>query len=90
MAILPSRPGIEITVKCNGANLQEYEDDDDDPQPDVVTKYVEAVSGAEFGVQWEIIAPWPPHYLVRVLARSEGQRQVLQANVLPASCIHLP
>jgi hypothetical protein len=64
MAILPSRPGIEITVKSNGAALQEYEDDDDDPQPNVVTKYVEAVSGAEFGVQWEITSPWPPYTIL--------------------------
>jgi hypothetical protein len=65
MAILPSRPGIKISVMCNGAPLQEYEDDDaDDQDGTVVSNYIEAVSGAEFGVQWEITSPWPPHTIL--------------------------
>lgn len=65
MTILASRPGIKITVVCNGASLEEYEDDDVDEQTDTVaSKYIEAVSGAEFGVQWEITAPWPPYTIL--------------------------
>lgn len=63
MAILPFRPGIEISIVCNGAVLREYDDDDDDEDlpAAVISKYVEAVSGAEFGIQWKISPPWPPY-----------------------------
>lgn len=64
MAILASRPGIKISVICNGAALQDYDDESEEPQPNVVTKYVGAVSGAEFGVQWEITAPWLPYTIL--------------------------
>ncbi|KAF3036906.1 hypothetical protein E8E12_003340 [Didymella heteroderae] len=65
MAILASRPGIKIIVVCNGAPLQEYEDDDaEDQDGSVVSTYIEAVSGAEFGVQWEITSPWPPYTIL--------------------------
>lgn len=60
MAILPERPGIKISIVCNGAPLEEYDDDDEEPQLNTVFKYVEAVSGAEFAIQWDISAPWPP------------------------------
>lgn len=64
MAILPTRPGVKITVVCNGAPLQKYDDDDEETQPNVVSKYIEAISGAEFGVQWEIFSPWPPYTIL--------------------------
>jgi hypothetical protein len=61
MAILPTWPGIKISITCNGAILQEYNDDDDEPQPGTVTKYIESISGAEFGIHWDITSPWPPY-----------------------------
>ncbi|KAF9693595.1 hypothetical protein EKO04_008533 [Ascochyta lentis] len=64
MAVLPSQPGIEVSVVCNGAPLHEYDDDEDAPIDTVVTKYVEAVSGAEFGVRWTITQPWPKFSLL--------------------------
>lgn len=54
MAILEPHPGVNISVICNGAALHEYDDEDEDAQPATATKYVEAESGAEFGVQWEL------------------------------------
>ncbi|KAF3035384.1 hypothetical protein E8E11_003543 [Didymella keratinophila] len=65
MAILPSHPGINITVKCNGVSLQEYDDNDADDQDDrTASKYIEAISGEEFIVQAKITAPWPPYTIL--------------------------
>ncbi|UPX16789.1 uncharacterized protein EKO05_0007175 [Ascochyta rabiei] len=64
MAVLPSQPAIEVSVVCNGAALQEYEDDEDAPNGTVMTKYVEAVSGAEFHVRWTITKPWPQYTIL--------------------------
>ena len=65
MAILPSRPGIKISiVGCNGAVFQEYDDDEEKSQPNAVDKYVEAVSGVEFGIRWELTSPWPPYTIL--------------------------
>ncbi|KAF2622226.1 hypothetical protein BU25DRAFT_415384 [Macroventuria anomochaeta] len=64
MAILPSQPGIKISIVCNGAILQEYEDDDEEPNHAVVSKYIEAVSGAEFGIRWDVSSPWPPYTIL--------------------------
>lgn len=64
LAILPSQPGIEISVVCNGAVLQEYENDEnkeDEHNPTVVTKYIEATSGMDFGIRWHISPLWPQH-----------------------------
>ena len=41
---------IEVTVQVDGRNLQEYNDDVEIPQDNVVTRYVQAVSGAEFTI----------------------------------------
>ncbi|KAJ4311792.1 hypothetical protein N0V94_007773 [Neodidymelliopsis sp. IMI 364377] len=64
MAILPTSPGIKISIVCNGAILQEYNDDDDEPEPETVTKYIESISGAEFGIRWDITSPWPPYTIL--------------------------
>ncbi|KAI9802775.1 MAG: hypothetical protein M1833_001374 [Piccolia ochrophora] len=48
MAILDK---IEVTVRSSGQVLKEYEDDDNDPESrKMVTRYIEAVSNAEFSV----------------------------------------
>jgi hypothetical protein len=40
---------------CTGrcSTLQEYDDDDSEPVPKKVTKYIEAISGAQFAVRYE-------------------------------------
>ena len=46
---------IEVKVLVNGCATQEYEDEDEEAQgPNTVTKFIEAVSGAEFEVQYEM------------------------------------
>lgn len=55
MAILPDRPGLEVHVLLQGQELIEYQDEHDEEQmPHRVVRYIEAVSGAEFGVQFEL------------------------------------
>ena len=44
-------PEIEVSVRCDGAALSEYEDEADPPQDDVVgVRYIEATSGSNFSV----------------------------------------
>ncbi len=49
--------GIEVSVLVNGIAAQEYESRDEEEEGQgthTVTRYIEAVSGAEFAVQYEI------------------------------------
>ena len=51
MAIIKEVPGLELTVDVAGQDLQEYDDDAEEaPMPCTSTKYVEAASGATFGI----------------------------------------
>ncbi|KAJ8131207.1 hypothetical protein O1611_g2423 [Lasiodiplodia mahajangana] len=55
MAIHEDVPGIEVTVRCAGQALPEYEDPDDHDNDDVAacplgTKYIECVDDTEFDV----------------------------------------
>ncbi|THX82003.1 hypothetical protein D6D04_03752 [Aureobasidium pullulans] len=51
MAILDSLPGIEITVVVDGEDLHEYQDTDMEDEENTVTKYVEAVTDANFAIK---------------------------------------
>lgn len=58
MAIIESAPGIVVTVKSNGAALQEYVDDND-PLPGplrhkTVMKYIESSTDSFFSICWHI------------------------------------
>lgn len=46
--------GIEMTVQVDGRNLQEYNDDDEVPQENVVSRYVQAISEAEFAINIKV------------------------------------
>lgn len=59
MAVLPLQSSIKVDIVCDGAVLQEYEDDEDAPNHQTVMKYVEATSGKEFGIRWTVTAPRP-------------------------------
>ena len=51
MAIVSEVPGLVVTIDVAGQNLAEYDDNDvEEPQPLATMKYVEATSGANFGV----------------------------------------
>lgn len=49
------KKAIEVKVVVNGTPAQEYDDDDQETiAHNTVTKYIEAISGAEFEVQFEL------------------------------------
>lgn len=51
MAVLDSLPGVEVTVVVDGEDLHEYQDADMEDNEDTVTKYIEAVDGANFAIK---------------------------------------
>ena len=57
MAVLSEVPGLTVTVDVAGEDLAEYDDDESDKsEPRTATKYVEAHSGANFGIATRIDA----------------------------------
>jgi len=59
MAVTESQPGIKVEIISNDTTLLEYDDNDEERARDEVTKYIEAVSGAEFRVFCTLTAPQP-------------------------------
>lgn len=55
---MPRVGHFKVTVEVNGEPATEFEDDDDEPAESnaVVTKYIEAVSGANFGIKCQVLA----------------------------------
>ena len=44
-------PGLDVTLSSNGADLEEYEgENDEEPQPRINSRYVEAISDCNFCV----------------------------------------
>ncbi|KAH9808833.1 hypothetical protein Tdes44962_MAKER06252 [Teratosphaeria destructans] len=51
MAVHPNAPGLFLGIDVNGEDLTQYDETDQDEQkPHTIIKYVEAVTGAEFGI----------------------------------------
>ncbi|KAH0339329.1 hypothetical protein KCU81_g7237, partial [Aureobasidium melanogenum] len=51
MAVLDGLPGVEIAVVVDTKDLPEYQDSDTANKEDTVTKYIEAVDGANFAAK---------------------------------------
>lgn len=52
---MTSKKAIEVKVLVNGTAAQEYNDDDEENnEPNIVTRFIEALSGLEFEVQYEL------------------------------------
>jgi hypothetical protein len=51
MAVLDELPGLEAQIIFNRTPVKEYDDDEEGVVDKTVTKYIEAESGAEFGVR---------------------------------------
>lgn len=54
MAILDILPGVEVAITVNGENLQEYTEPDAQEEERVVTKYIEAETGAQFAFKIKV------------------------------------
>ncbi|KAH0364053.1 hypothetical protein KCU65_g6976, partial [Aureobasidium melanogenum] len=54
MAVLDGLPGVEVTVVVDGDDLHEHQDTDLQDEEDTITKYIEAVDGANFAVKIKV------------------------------------
>ncbi|KAH7094843.1 hypothetical protein FB567DRAFT_586195 [Paraphoma chrysanthemicola] len=50
MAVHPDYPDLQVEVTVDGKPLKEYVNPDETDDPDTITRYIEAVSGAEFAL----------------------------------------
>ena len=73
MAVLSEYPGLDVAFIVHGQRLQEY-DDDDEPSPKTVTKYIEAQSGANFAIATSFKPPFPTRYVVMGRLYIDGKR----------------
>lgn len=71
MAILPDCPGLKVEVLVNGEALKEF-GDDETPPPKTIVRYIEAVSDAQFGIQYECTPPFPSTYGVKARLQLDG------------------
>lgn len=54
MAVLDTLPGLEVTITVDGADLKEYEETGAELEPKVVTRYIEAISDANFVITYRL------------------------------------
>jgi hypothetical protein len=71
MAVTQDNPSIKASIVVNGVALQEYDDDEGQAESTAVTKYVEAITGAEFAIQYRFDKK-PKHH-VRVNFLLDGK-----------------
>ncbi|KAJ4339710.1 hypothetical protein N0V95_007704 [Ascochyta clinopodiicola] len=79
MAIIPSIPGLDVTIEVDNTALpeHEYEDEDTTTTPneifdDSATKYLEVPSGAEFSVRWLLKPPFEPTAAIHATVMLDG------------------
>lgn len=73
MAVLDAHPGLSTVVTVNKQPLTEY-DNDEETDPGVANKYVEASSGAEFVIETVIKSPFPTVNGVEISVTVDGSR----------------
>jgi hypothetical protein len=73
MAILPECPGLKVEVFVQGRHMQEYDDNEEDPSPKMVTKFVEAQSGANFSVVATFKPPFSAQHDVMMRVIIDGK-----------------
>jgi len=64
MAIAKSHPRLKVTITIDNVALEEHIDVDEEMEPDAVVKYIEAVSSAEFSLDFDVSHPWPHQSLM--------------------------
>lgn len=57
MAVLSTCPGLKVEIIVNGEPLQEFDGSEGDQAADTKTTYIEATTGAEFAVKYDIGRP---------------------------------
>ncbi|KAK0313611.1 hypothetical protein LTR01_001868 [Friedmanniomyces endolithicus] len=64
MAIHPNLPGLVVSIRANGEDLPEYDEDGaeaDERNPNACVKYIEAISGARFYIDYSFDSKTFPH-----------------------------
>lgn len=75
MAISQDVPGLKVEIRVNKEPLKEYDDDPDEPhEPRSVTKYVEAVSGAEFEIVIKLTCSLSLEHDCKAIISIDGKR----------------
>ena len=76
MAVLPDCPGLKVEVVVDRESLKEY-DDNEGQQPEgsrskSITKYIEAVSGAQFAIRSTFAKSFSKKYDVEISISVDG------------------
>lgn len=86
MVILPACPGLKVEVAVAGQALKEHDDNyETNAKPKTVTKYVEAVSGANFEIAISFEKPFPDKHAVRAIVYVDGEdvaRPIIRESAL--------
>ncbi|UPX16788.1 uncharacterized protein EKO05_0007174 [Ascochyta rabiei] len=79
MAIIPSMPGLEVTIEVDNIALPEHEYEDEDTTTaghgafdDSVTRYIEVPSGAEFSIRWLLRPPFESTAAIHATVMLDG------------------
>jgi hypothetical protein len=86
MAIHTDYAGLKVEIVVDGQPLPEYDDETNTAGSNVVTKYVEAESGAEFSVNFSFNETFPTSHDVGVDCSLDG-RQVCSSYVRRAKLL---
>jgi hypothetical protein len=83
MPVFDAHPGIKVQILCNGAPLQECEDDRKSTVPNSVTKYVEAISGVAICIRgWALLT----YKQVEAGAKTQTNQDALLKNLKNRWC----
>lgn len=73
MAILRDQPGLEVEILVDEGPLQEYDDEDEEIVPTVVTKYIEAKSGVNFTIRYTVLPQFHVKHALFVQSYLDGK-----------------
>lgn len=77
MAVLDDCPGLKVEICVGGRPLREYDDDDEEPAPKAITKYIEVQSGADFALLSTFSAPFPLQHGVQLRLCVDGAPELV-------------
>jgi hypothetical protein len=72
MAIVPTIPGLEVTIEVAGKALPKYDYETVDAPPETISKYTEALSGADYEIRYVYKAPYDPLSLLHLDVMLDG------------------
>jgi hypothetical protein len=76
MAILRDQPGLKVEILVDGVPLQEYDYENEEIMPSVVTKYIEAKSGDNFTIRYTVLPQFHIKHALVVQSYLDGKSMV--------------